>query len=153
MGAVTALMHADRDPSIAGLVLDSAFSSLRTLAEELCRKYTKIPKFVMSGAISLIRSSIQSRAKFDVNDLNPLKNHVTKAFIPALFISGNQDEFITSDHTKALHAAYAGDKNIILVEGDHNSTRPSYMFDSVGIFFFNTLQVEVLVPQGKSDVE
>lgn len=29
MGSVTALMHADRDPSIAGLVLDSPFSSLR----------------------------------------------------------------------------------------------------------------------------
>ena len=28
MGAVTALMHADRDPSIAGLVLDSPFSDL-----------------------------------------------------------------------------------------------------------------------------
>lgn len=35
MGAVTALMHADRDPSIAGLVLDSPFSSLKILAEEL----------------------------------------------------------------------------------------------------------------------
>ena len=42
MGAVTALMHADRDPSIAGLVLDSAFSSLRDLAEDLCKKYWKI---------------------------------------------------------------------------------------------------------------
>lgn len=39
MGAVTALLHADRDPSIAGLVLDSPFSSLSTLAEELISKY------------------------------------------------------------------------------------------------------------------
>lgn len=37
MGAVTALMHADRDPSIAGLVLDSPFSSLKQLAEDLCK--------------------------------------------------------------------------------------------------------------------
>jgi len=37
MGAVTSLMHADRDPSIAGLVLDSPFSSLRSLAEDLCK--------------------------------------------------------------------------------------------------------------------
>lgn len=33
MGAVTAMMHADWDPSIAGLVLDSGFTSLKTLAE------------------------------------------------------------------------------------------------------------------------
>lgn len=39
MGAVTALMHADRDPSIAGLVLDSAFSNLKTLSEELAKIY------------------------------------------------------------------------------------------------------------------
>lgn len=37
MGAITGLMHADRDPSIAGLVLDSPFTSLRTLAEELAK--------------------------------------------------------------------------------------------------------------------
>ena len=36
MGAVTALMYADRDPSIAALVLDSPFSNLKVLAEELC---------------------------------------------------------------------------------------------------------------------
>jgi alpha/beta superfamily hydrolase len=40
MGAVTGLMHADRDPSIAGLVLDSPFTSLRTLAEELAKTYS-----------------------------------------------------------------------------------------------------------------
>jgi fermentation-respiration switch protein FrsA (DUF1100 family) len=42
MGAVTALMHADRDPSIAGLVLDSPFSNLRTLAEELAKNHSVI---------------------------------------------------------------------------------------------------------------
>jgi len=29
MGAITAMMHADRDHSIAGLVLDSGFVSLK----------------------------------------------------------------------------------------------------------------------------
>lgn len=75
----------------------------------------------MSGALSIIKSTIQSKAKFDINDLNPLKNHVEKAFIPALFIAAKEDLFISPDHTKVLHKAYAGDKNLILVEGDHNS--------------------------------
>lgn len=35
MGAATALLHADRDPSIAGLVLDSAFADLKQLVFEL----------------------------------------------------------------------------------------------------------------------
>ena len=35
MGAATALLHGERDPSIAALVLDSAFANLVLLAEEM----------------------------------------------------------------------------------------------------------------------
>jgi len=87
MGAVTSLMHGDRDPTIAGMVLDSPFSELRVLAEELCASHTKLPKFILSGALALIRNSIKSRAKFDINDLVPM-NHVKAGFIPALFVAG-----------------------------------------------------------------
>jgi len=37
MGAITAVMHADRDPSIAAMILDSPFSSLKKVAEELTK--------------------------------------------------------------------------------------------------------------------
>ena len=33
-----------------------------------------------------------------------------------------------------------GDKNIIKFEGDHNSPRPQFYFDSINIFFHNVLQ-------------
>ena len=33
----------------------------------------------------------------------------------------------------------SGDKNIITFGGDHNSPRPAFFFDSVGIFFHNVL--------------
>lgn len=36
MGAVTAIMYCSKDPLIGGLVLDSPFSSLRGLVEDLC---------------------------------------------------------------------------------------------------------------------
>jgi alpha/beta superfamily hydrolase len=49
MGAVTGLMHADRDPSIAGLVLDSPFSNLRTLAEELAKNHSVILYIYITG--------------------------------------------------------------------------------------------------------
>ena len=42
MGAVTSLMHADRDPSIAGLVLDSPFSNLKVLSEDLAKQHTPL---------------------------------------------------------------------------------------------------------------
>ena len=42
MGAVTALLYANRDPSIAGLVLDSPFSSLNKLMLELVDNFTAV---------------------------------------------------------------------------------------------------------------
>ena len=45
MGAATSLMHGDRDPSIAAMVLDSPFADLTQLAEEMVRCCTtKIPQ-------------------------------------------------------------------------------------------------------------
>ena len=35
---VTALLHGDRDPSIAGMVLDSPFADLTQLCEEMVEK-------------------------------------------------------------------------------------------------------------------
>lgn len=32
-----------------------------------------------------------------------------------------------------------GDKNIIYFDGDHNSSRPQFYYDSVSIFFYNVL--------------
>lgn len=75
MGAVTALLHADRDPCIAGIVLDSAFADMKQLVNELAKSYTKIPSFLISGALKLIRSTIKSKAKFDIFDLKPI-DHV-----------------------------------------------------------------------------
>eukprot|EP00929_Paragymnodinium_shiwhaense_P002116 TRINITY_DN102307_c0_g1_i1.p1 TRINITY_DN102307_c0_g1~~TRINITY_DN102307_c0_g1_i1.p1 ORF type:complete len:421 (+),score=52.17 TRINITY_DN102307_c0_g1_i1:82-1263(+) len=148
MGASTGLMHADRDPSIAGLVLDSPFSDLRVLCEELVASYTdnKIPAWITSIALSMVRESIRGHAAFDINDLVPIE-HVGNAFIPALFAAAYNDTFIRPHHAKELHEAYAGDKNFVMVEGDHNSARSKFFMDSVAIFFFNTLQCDRLPQQ------
>ena len=58
MGAATALLHANRDPSNAGMVLDSAFSDLKLLVNELARTHTKVPSFLVSTALGLIRGSV-----------------------------------------------------------------------------------------------
>lgn len=151
MGAATSLMHAKADPSIAGLVLDSAFTDLKTLAEELCKTYANLPKLVVTGAMAIVRKTIQNKAKFDINNLCPI-SHVKEAFIPALFVHGKDDSFIKPHHTQKLYDEYSGDKNIVFCEGDHNSTRPGFLFDSIGIFFYNTLQVKMLVPDSANSV-
>jgi alpha/beta superfamily hydrolase len=139
MGAATAILFGATDPSIAGLVLDSPFSSLHTVAKELVEiNQLKIPKLLVSGALKLIRSSIQDRAHFDIKHLKPLKS-APSCFVPALFVHGSEDNFILPHHSKDIQKVYGGESNLIIVDGDHNSDRPSFCMDSITIFLHNTL--------------
>jgi len=154
MGAATAIMYAVRDPSIAGMVLDSPFASLEQLAEELVEKGREqgvyAPSLLVSIAIRFIRSSVQDRAKFDIRELSPLKA-AKSCFVPALFVAATGDTFIPPHHSSSLHDACVSDgKNLILVDGDHNSKRPVFMFDSVSIFLQAYLQIreEAMLPEG-----
>ncbi|TKY72092.1 YqkD protein [Spatholobus suberectus] len=140
MGAVTSLMYGAEDPSIAGMVLDSPFSDLVDLMMELVDTYrVRLPKFTVKFAIQYMRKTIQKKAKFDIMDLNTIK--VAKScFVPALVGHAIDDDFIRPHHSDRILEAYMGDKNIIKFEGDHNSPRPQFYFDSVNIFFHNILQ-------------
>ncbi|KAK4266431.1 hypothetical protein QN277_027353 [Acacia crassicarpa] len=140
MGAVTSLMYGAEDPSIAGMVLDSPFSDLVDLMMELVDTYkVRLPKFTVKFAIQYMRKAIQKKAKFDITDLNTIK--VAKCcFVPALLGHAIDDDFIRPHHSDRIFEAYMGDKNIIKFEGDHNSPRPQFYFDSINIFFHNVLQ-------------
>jgi len=144
MGAATALMHGDRDPSIACMILDSSFADLTQLAVEMVEKGREqgivVPQFVVHIAIRMIKNSVKKLANFDIKSISPIA-HADKCFIPALFVAGEHDDFIHPRHSEQIHAKYAGDKNMILVEGDHNSPRPKFMFDSVSIFLQTCLQI------------
>lgn len=144
MGASTSLMHGERDPSIAAMVLDSSFASLLQLSEELVDKGRQmgmtIPSFIMKMVIRFIRSSIQKTANFDILELNPLA-HADKCYIPAFFVAGEFDDFVAKHHSEQLYAKYAGDKTIMIVSGDHNSPRPQHLLDSVGLFLSQTLMI------------
>ena len=144
MGAVTAIMYGDRDPSIAGMVLDSPFCSLKVLTEEMAKeKASSIPNFILNKGVSMIRETIKEKAKFDINDIEP-KVYAERCFIPALFCHALDDTFVNVHHSKDLYNVYAGEKNITFVEGEHNSARPNFFLDSVAIFFYNSLHVENL---------
>lgn len=111
MGAATALLHGERDPSIAGMVLDSAFSDLITLAEEMVEKGRAqglfAPSMLVKLAIKFVRSSVTKAAHFDIRTLSPIE-HADKCFIPALFIAGEGDVFVSPSHSQRIYAQYAG---------------------------------------------
>ncbi|KAK4379914.1 hypothetical protein RND71_001776 [Anisodus tanguticus] len=140
MGAVTSLLYGAEDPSIAGMVLDSPFSDLVDLMMELVDTYKiRLPKFTVKFAIQFMRRAVQKKAKFDITQLNTIK--VAKScFVPVLLGHAVDDDFIQPHHSDRVFDAYMGDKNIIKFEGDHNSPRPQFYFDSISIFFNNVLQ-------------
>ncbi|XP_031103364.1 uncharacterized protein LOC116006962 isoform X2 [Ipomoea triloba] len=153
MGAVTCLLYGAEDPSIAGMVLDSAFSNLFDLMMELVDVYKiRLPKFTVKVAVQYMRRIIQKRAKFDIMSLNCLQV-APKTFIPALFGHAKDDKFIPSHHSDLIFKSYAGDKNIIKFDGDHNSSRPQFYYDSVSIFFYNVLHPPRLPPTSATKIE
>jgi hypothetical protein len=83
----------------------------------------------------------------DIDKLNPI-DHVSSCFIPSLFVVAKGDDFVRPGHGESMYKLYGGDKNILRVEGDHNSERPRFLYDSVAIFFLNTLHIEQSIPQG-----
>ncbi|KAJ7967888.1 alpha/beta-Hydrolases superfamily protein [Quillaja saponaria] len=140
MGAVTSLLYGAEDPSIAGMVLDSAFSNLYDLMMELVDVYKiRLPKFTVKMAVQYMRRVIGKKAKFDIMHLNCLQA-APKTFIPVLFGHANDDKFIQPHHSDLIFESYAGDKNILKFDGDHNSSRPQFYYDSVSIFFYNVLR-------------
>eukprot|EP01029_Cantina_marsupialis_P032289 TRINITY_DN9716_c0_g3_i1.p1 TRINITY_DN9716_c0_g3~~TRINITY_DN9716_c0_g3_i1.p1 ORF type:complete len:615 (-),score=174.93 TRINITY_DN9716_c0_g3_i1:118-1962(-) len=155
MGAVTALLHSFRDPSIGGMVLDSAFSDLKLLAKEMVQSIrdqgVKAPGFLASGALRLIRNSVKKKAGFDINNIAPLKE-CHRSFIPALFAAAKDDNFINPHHSKDLNDTYAGDSELIEIEGDHNTPRPRRFLKQSANFFLDTLRPPaeaVLIPRSE----
>ncbi|KAL7569215.1 hypothetical protein ACA910_016771 [Epithemia clementina (nom. ined.)] len=144
MGAATALMFGDRDPSIACMILDSPFADLTLLCEEMVEKAREqgivVPNLIVSVAIRMLQGSVKKQAGFNIKQISPI-SHADKCFIPALFVAGEHDDFIKKHHSEDIYEKYAGDKNLIVVEGDHNSPRPKFMFDSASIFLQTCLQI------------
>ncbi|GMH26845.1 hypothetical protein Nepgr_028688 [Nepenthes gracilis] len=140
MGAVTSLLYGSEDPSVAGMVLDSAFSTLYDVMMELVDVYKiRLPKFTVKMAVQYMRRVIQRKAKFDIMDLNCLQA-VTQTFIPALLGHAKEDKFIHPHHSDLIYKFYAGDKSFVKFNGDHNSSRPQFFYESISIFFNKTLQ-------------
>ena len=48
-------MYGVKDPSICCAIYDSPFSSLMKLAKQIAKLKTGLPKFIISGALTLIK--------------------------------------------------------------------------------------------------
>ncbi|DBB11274.1 TPA: hypothetical protein ACH3X3_006710 [Trebouxia sp. C0006] len=148
MGAVTALLYSQKDPSIAGVVVDSPFSKLTELMLELVEEQKiPIPRSLMRVALSMMRRSVKKRAGFSIDEVAPI-DKIHTSFIPVLFGHAREDTFVTKEHSEKLIARYGSpDKELMLFDGDHNSVRPTKFYGKVLMFFHQALQCQgALIP-------
>mmetsp|Transcript_145887 Transcript_145887/g.379263 ORF Transcript_145887/g.379263 Transcript_145887/m.379263 type:complete len:463 (+) Transcript_145887:54-1442(+) len=144
MGAVTALMYADQDPSLGAICLDSPFECLRRLAEELAssnRIPFPLPSWMVGAVLSVIRMRVKTLANFDIENIVPLE-HARRSFVPAMFLHARDDDLILPHHSRNLYRAYAGDKQYVQIDGDHNSERSQSVVSQAVAFFRRAFRLD-----------
>lgn len=134
MGAATAVFHASVDPEIHACILDSPFADLKEVATELVdRGRFMVPGFIISMALELIRSEVQSRAEFDLNECMPV-SVAHKATCPALFATAYDDDFVRPHHTRDLYEIWGGRAELVDFDGGHNGERPAWFLHKACAF-------------------
>ena len=126
MGAVTAIMYASEHPkNISALILDSGFYSLNILIHELVNSKINLPNFIIERVLKMVKETVKEKAGFDLDEIEPYL-YAKKCYVPAFFCHGKDDNFVFPHHCKDLYADYKGfNKELNLVKGNHNSSRPS----------------------------
>ena len=143
MGAVTSIMYAAKDPTIAGIFLDSPFFSLNLLMDELSKEKVSLPGFLIKKVLEKIKETVKEKAGFNIDDINT-DNYCKKCFVPAFFCHGKDDTFVKVHHCNDLYMTYPGEKDILIVEGDHNDTRPNELNEKAAEFFYYALKCKYI---------
>ena len=127
MGAVTAILFAEKNEQtkfhLSSLVLDSPFTDINTLAQDVSSQQTNIPTLFVTMAMSVVKSTIREKLKFDVDELNPLAS-MQRLNIPAVFHIGNFDVLVKPERvTQFYHAYPIKEKLLIRSDCDHGGER------------------------------
>ena len=129
------------------------FRSAQELVERGKQHGVHVPQIVVSMVMRMLKSSVKQEARFNIKHISPV-SHAPKCFIPAMIVAGEHDDFIKKRHAEVIHRQYAGDKNLVIVDGDHNSPRPRYMIQGAMLFLQSCMKVsaslELIVPPDTS---
>lgn len=140
MGGVSAIAAAAEEPAIGALITDSAYASLHEVLAAQFTRLTKLPLFVLAGAL------VAARALTGENLLRhaPGVNMKRLRGRPTLVIHAEHDPFVPVHHARIL--AHAGDGEMWITSGTGHlssffATGPEYLA-LVGAFFAHHLAAE-----------
>merc|ERR1712070_130017 len=114
------------DHCLAACVLDSPFTNVRLVAEELVNSRLSLPRFMLDMGIEAVRGEVKTRADFDIDDVKPEKG-APKARCPVFFGAGIDDDLVLPHHSQDLYDLWGGEDRVIRsFEGGHNDRRPAW---------------------------
>lgn len=122
MGAATALQHASVDNRARFYIADCPYSDMAgQLSHRLKEEYRILPAFPIIPLVGLL---CRLRAGFRMKDVSPLKA-MESVETPVLFIHGEDDKYVPTEMSKAMHAVKPGTKQMYLVP--HAEHAEAYM--------------------------
>lgn len=141
MGAVTALLYAEENVfRIGAIVVDSPFSSLTKMVQDIAYEQYNIPGFLANIGISIISSSIKERLGVDLfEELDPYKA-VAKCKTPVLFLAASEDGLVRPKRINQLYKHYGSaqeqevKKQYLECSGNHTDERSMDIIDSCFAF-------------------
>ena len=116
LGGAVALQAAAEDPRIVGVISQSAFADLETVVRE------RAPFIATGGEVRKALAIAEERGRFKVAEVSP-RAAASRIRVPVLVIHGERDKETRPSHARAIHAALAGPKELLIVPGaGHDDT-------------------------------
>ena len=134
MGASTAIMV--RHPKLVGIIVDSAFTSIKDMCSAIAKVYN-LPSLFVPAVVWFLKQNVSSIAKFDMSTVSPLEYSKIEGTVPLILGHASDDEFIPIDQGRTIFSAYSNpDKRFIHLSGGHNGRRDSNWVKQCCLFAF-----------------
>ena len=116
LGGAVALQAAADDPRVIGVIAQSSFSDLETIVRE------RAPFFASAAEVNAALRIAETRGAFRIADVSP-RLAAARIRVPVLLIHGERDSETRASHSRAIFAALAGPKELLIVpRAGHNDT-------------------------------
>lgn len=114
MGAAVSILGAAGEPGVEALVLDSPYSDLRAVLIENVRRRTLLPGTPFVWLAGLL---LAWRTGAKIAEASPIAVLPSLEPRPLFFIHGSADAIVGVHHSRRLHDAYRGPREIWIAQG------------------------------------
>lgn len=148
MGAVTILLYLEHHSElISAVVVDSPFTDVSVMIQDVASSFVKIPGFLVKMAISSFSGIILKKTGYDVLELRPIDS-VPRCSAPITFILAKKDKLALPQRSKEMFRLYKGkDKVIIESEGEHATMRERHVIDKACNFLNAKIRMNINLEQ------